>query len=92
MQSAGNPNSNGLPSLRPLDYSLLSSREAVQDELEAKLLELGKWLSLVSDGLDKVVQGQVNIGVELGSKAQDGYEGAPGREERPNGPLLQVSV
>lgn len=50
---------------RALDYSVLSSRGAVQDELESTLLEMASWLELVSDGLGRVVHGQVDLGVDL---------------------------
>lgn len=57
-----------LPLLKPLDYSLLSSRASVQDELESTLLQMGEWLHLVSEGLGRVVSGQVDVGVELVSE------------------------
>lgn len=70
--------SSGLSS-KPLDYSLLSSRELVQDELESTLLEMGKWLDLVSEGLGRVVNGQVDVGVGLVNEggARDESRSAP---------------
>lgn len=59
--------------VKPLDYAALSTREAVQDELEATLGELGRWLSVVSEGLGRVVGGEVDVGVDLGGS---------GRQER----------
>ncbi|GAA5982750.1 hypothetical protein JCM10908_006770 [Rhodotorula pacifica] len=78
--------------LKPLDYSLLSSRSSVQDELESTLIEMGRWLSLVSEGLGMVVSGEVELGgveLELGGAAE--MENGEGETVRAPA-MLQVSA
>ncbi|GAA5902415.1 uncharacterized protein JCM6883_001402 [Sporobolomyces salmoneus] len=45
-----------LPIVQPLDYSLLSSRSAVESELEQVLRGLGEWFEVVRDGFERVLE------------------------------------
>lgn len=45
------------PPVRPLEYSNLFSRHAVEAELEHTLADLGKWLDVVDDGLARILSG-----------------------------------
>lgn len=56
------------PELRALDYGKLRTKEEVHDELERTLGELGKWLSVVDDGLSRILDGKSNSGEEVGGK------------------------
>ncbi|BGP03878.1 Serine/threonine-protein kinase KIC1 [Rhodotorula toruloides] len=69
-----------LPLVKPLDYSTLSTRPAVQGELDETLRELGRWLAVVGEGLERVLEGGVDIGVDLASRPTTGggTEGAEG--------------
>ncbi|CEQ41140.1 SPOSA6832_02819, partial [Sporobolomyces salmonicolor] len=61
------------PGLRPLEYGRLGTRAAVQAELGTTLEELARWLELVGDGLDRVLAGEVDVGVGVGlEEAREG--------------------
>ncbi|GAA5879052.1 hypothetical protein JCM1840_003853 [Sporobolomyces johnsonii] len=54
------------PGLRPLEYGRLGTEAAVQAELGETLDELARWLELVGDGLERVLGGEVDVGVGFG--------------------------
>lgn len=88
---SGDGASSGLSlSLKPLDYSRLSSRESIQDELESTLLQMGRWLNLVSDGLGRVISDEVDVGVRLvdEGRVRDGMRSDQGKAVAP----LQASA
>ncbi|GAA5842162.1 hypothetical protein JCM11251_006543, partial [Rhodosporidiobolus azoricus] len=60
------PAAYSLPLVPPLNYAALQNPEKVQQELLNTLEGLGTWLEVVGEGLGRVVDGHVDIGVELG--------------------------